>query len=151
MVNVQKIATPALPDRVGGAGTVRCMNKFLYCTPLLLLVAACAATPSADPTAQPSTPSSAPVGTPASIPPGAVPTPAPPAEVPDTNLGPTETFAKTLVGKTLPAAQAATTGAGYTLRVVSVNGKPNAVTMDLRTDRVNVEVVKNVVTRAFAG
>jgi hypothetical protein len=37
---------------------------------------------------------------------------------------------------------------GYTLRVVGIDGECQAITMDLREDRVNVEIVDGVVTGA---
>jgi heat shock protein HslJ len=63
----------------------------------------------------------------------------------------TEAFAQTLVGKSAADAEAATTEAGFTYRVISEDGQPQAVTSDYRTDRVTVELVDGKVTKATAG
>jgi hypothetical protein len=63
----------------------------------------------------------------------------------------TEAFAETVVGMTADEAQAATEAAGYTYRVVEIDGEPQAVTLDYRIDRVNVALEDDVVTSASVG
>jgi hypothetical protein len=52
-----------------------------------------------------------------------------------------------LVGKTQKFAESVCRVAGWSMRVVKVNGRPCVVTRDYRTDRVNVEVEFGVVVR----
>ena len=49
-------------------------------------------------------------------------------------------LAGTLVGMSAADAETATTDAGFTFRVTSVDGEPKPVTMDYREDRINAEV-----------
>ena len=56
-----------------------------------------------------------------------------------------------LVGLTAEDAAAAAAKAGYEVRVVSVDGEPRAMTMDFRTNRINLEIENDVVTRAYVG
>jgi len=51
-----------------------------------------------------------------------------------------------LVGLTLEEASKAAEGLGWEVRVSTLDGEPQVVTMDLRTNRVNVAVVDGVVT-----
>ncbi|MEI2702842.1 MAG: hypothetical protein V9E83_10625 [Baekduia sp.] len=51
-----------------------------------------------------------------------------------------EEFTRKLVGKTEDEARTIATGNGCTLRVTERDGKPSAVTLDYREDRVNVTV-----------
>ena len=60
-------------------------------------------------------------------------------------------LAPTLVGLSVADAEKATTDAGFTFRVTSVDGKPNAVTMDYREDRINAEVEADKVVRVTTG
>lgn len=46
-----------------------------------------------------------------------------------------------LVGGPLPDFTDAAAAAGYTVRVVEIDGEPQAITMDLRDDRINVAIV----------
>jgi hypothetical protein len=48
-------------------------------------------------------------------------------------------------------AEKATTDAGFTFRITSEDGKPNAVTMDYREDRINAEVEDDEVVRVTIG
>lgn len=63
----------------------------------------------------------------------------------------TEEFAATIVGKSSDEAEAATEAAGFTYRVVMVDGEPRAVTMDYRPDRVNVSLKDDVVIASTVG
>lgn len=56
-----------------------------------------------------------------------------------------------LVGLTKEEAEEAAAEAGYTVRVTSEDGQMFPMTMDYRTDRINIEVENGVVTRAFVG
>ena len=56
-----------------------------------------------------------------------------------------------LVGLTKEEAEAAAADAGYTVRVTIEDGQMFPMTMDYRTDRINIEVENGVVTRAFVG
>jgi heat shock protein HslJ len=60
-------------------------------------------------------------------------------------------LAPTLVGLSVADAEKATTDAGLTLRVVSVDGEPKPVTMDYREDRINAEVEADKVVRVTVG
>lgn len=60
-------------------------------------------------------------------------------------------FAETLIGMDTEEAQAATEEAGYTYRVVSIDGEPQAVTLDYRLDRINVALEDDVVTEVTIG
>ena len=60
-------------------------------------------------------------------------------------------LAGTLVGLSVAEAEKATTDAGYTFRITSEDGKPNAVTMDYREDRINAEVEDGEVVRVTIG
>jgi outer membrane murein-binding lipoprotein Lpp len=51
-----------------------------------------------------------------------------------------EQFAPTILGMTEQEAKSATEAAGYTFRVVEIDGQPQAVTMDYRIDRVNATI-----------
>ena len=55
------------------------------------------------------------------------------------------------MGLSVADAEKATTDAGFTFRVTSVDGKPNAVTMDYREDRINAEVEADKVVRVTIG
>ena len=55
------------------------------------------------------------------------------------------------MGLSVADAEKATTDAGFTFRVTSVDGKPNAVTMDYREDRINAEVEADKVVRVTTG
>jgi heat shock protein HslJ len=59
--------------------------------------------------------------------------------------------APTLVGLSVADAEKATADAGYTFRVVSVDGEPKPVTMDYREDRINAEVEADKVVRVTIG
>lgn len=63
----------------------------------------------------------------------------------------TQEFADTLVGMSTAQAKKAAEKAGYTFRVVEVDGVPKAATADLRVDRINVAVEDGEVTSATAG
>ena len=58
-----------------------------------------------------------------------------------------------IVAQALPvdAATALAESSGYTLRVISIDGTPQAVTKDLREDRMNVEVEADIVTACTVG
>jgi major membrane immunogen (membrane-anchored lipoprotein) len=56
-----------------------------------------------------------------------------------------------LVGLTKAQAEEAAEAAGYTVRVTMEDGQMFPMTMDYRTDRINIEVENGVVTRAFVG
>jgi heat shock protein HslJ len=60
-------------------------------------------------------------------------------------------FAATIVGMTAEEAQAAVEAEGLTYRVLSEDGKDNAVTADYRPDRINVEIEDGTVTNATVG
>ncbi len=60
-------------------------------------------------------------------------------------------LAGTLVGMAVADAEKATTDAGFTFRVTSVDGEPNPVTMDYREDRINAEVEDDKVVRVTIG
>jgi hypothetical protein len=62
-----------------------------------------------------------------------------------------EQFAESLIGLTDGQAEEATEEAGFTYRVVSIDGEPLAVTLDYRTDRVNVSLEDDVVVEATVG
>lgn len=62
-----------------------------------------------------------------------------------------DTINEALAGLTQEQAEAAATAAGYTTRVVSVDGEPRMMTMDYRTDRINLEIDDDQVTRAYVG
>ena len=66
-------------------------------------------------------------------------------------LATTQKFADTLVGMETAEAKKAAEEAGYTLRVIEVDGVPKAATADLRVDRINVVVEDGKVTQATAG
>lgn len=58
---------------------------------------------------------------------------------------------KSLVGKTYTEAQDLVQRAGLTIRVTSKDGQKFMVTMDHHTNRVNVDVVDDIVTSARLG
>lgn len=60
-------------------------------------------------------------------------------------------LAETLVGMPLEEAEAAVEEAGYTVRVLSVDGEAGPATSDFRTDRINLVVVDDEVTQATVG
>jgi heat shock protein HslJ len=60
-------------------------------------------------------------------------------------------LAGTLVGLSVTEAEKATTDAGFTFRVTSVDGQPKPVTMDYREDRINAEVESDKVVRVTIG
>jgi heat shock protein HslJ len=60
-------------------------------------------------------------------------------------------LAGTLAGLSLADAEKATTDAGFTFRVTSVDGEPGPVTMDYREDRINAEVEDDKVVRVTIG
>lgn len=68
------------------------------------------------------------------VPPESIPVEPPVTTVPVDTLAP-------LVGSTLDEFTAAAETAGYTVRVVEIDGEPQAMTMDLRLDRINVAIV----------
>ena len=59
--------------------------------------------------------------------------------------------AESLIGMSVADAEAAATEAGFAFRVTSTDGKPAAVTMDYRTDRINAEVEDDEVVRVTIG
>ena len=59
--------------------------------------------------------------------------------------------AKTLIGLTQAEAQKVCDENGWTLRIASVDGQENFLTMDWQTNRVNVALVKEVVTAVSIG
>lgn len=69
-----------------------------------------------------------------------------PADDPDQN-----TINAALKGLTIEQAEAAASAAGYSTRVVSVDDEPRMMTMDYRTDRINLEIVDDRVDRAYVG
>lgn len=60
-------------------------------------------------------------------------------------------LAGTLVGMSVAEAEKATTDAGFTFRITSVDGEPKPVTMDYREDRINAEVEDDEVVRVTIG
>jgi hypothetical protein len=56
-----------------------------------------------------------------------------------------------LVGMSAAAAEEAASAAGYTVRIAVVDGEPRALTMDYRTNRINLELANDVVVRASVG
>ena len=73
--------------------------------------------------------------------------PAPSATVPPV----TGEQARTLIGLTLAEAQKVCDGNGWTLRVASLEGKENYLTMDWQPSRLNVVILKGVVTDVSVG
>jgi heat shock protein HslJ len=69
----------------------------------------------------------------------------------DPSGGDINALAGTLVGMSLADAEKATTDAGFTFRVTSVDGEPKPVTMDYREDRINAEVEADKVVRVTIG
>ena len=63
----------------------------------------------------------------------------------------TQAFAATIVGMTAQEAQDAVEAEGLTYRVLSEDGKDNAVTADYRPDRINVEIEDGTITTATVG
>ncbi len=59
--------------------------------------------------------------------------------------------AESLIGMSVADAEAAATDAGFAFRVTSTDGKPAAVTMDYRIDRINAEVEDDEVVRVTIG
>lgn len=57
----------------------------------------------------------------------------------------TKKFGNLLVGMKLDAAQAMSTSAGYLVRVAERDGEGQVLTMDLRTNRIDVAVNDNVI------
>lgn len=55
------------------------------------------------------------------------------------------------IGLTLFQAEEKAKAEGYILRVTSIDGKPLPVTMDYLTNRLNVEIIKNQITRVTTG
>lgn len=54
-------------------------------------------------------------------------------------------WTKELIGKSFEEAEAIATNMGYILRPTVVDGQPMAVTMEFRTDRLNVSTKNNIV------
>jgi len=61
------------------------------------------------------------------------------------------TVAESLIGMSAADAEAAATDAGFAFRVTSTDGKPAAVTMDYREDRINAEIEDDEVVRVTVG
>ncbi len=64
---------------------------------------------------------------------------------------PEASFLASLEGMSQSAAEQAVAAAGFTTRIVSVDGVGRPVTMDYRSDRINLEIVGGKVTKATAG
>ncbi len=64
---------------------------------------------------------------------------------------PEASFLASLEGTSQSAAEQAAAAAGFTTRIVSVDGVGRPVTMDYRSDRINLEIVGGKVTKATAG
>lgn len=62
-----------------------------------------------------------------------------------------EAVNEALNGLTREQAEAAAEAAGYTVRVVREDDESYAMTMDYRTDRINIELDDGKVTRAYIG
>lgn len=62
-----------------------------------------------------------------------------------------ELISAALVGLTKEQAEAAAAKAGYTVRVTQEDGQMFPMTMDYRTNRINIEVEDGVVTAASVG
>ena len=60
-------------------------------------------------------------------------------------------FLASLTGLSQSAAEQKAAAAGFTTRIVSVDGVGRPVTMDFRYDRINLEIVSGNVTKATAG
>lgn len=65
----------------------------------------------------------------------------------------TNGLCEAIVSQTLPveAADALAQGSGYTTRVIVIDGTPQAVTQDLREDRLNFEVENDLVVKCTVG
>ena len=63
----------------------------------------------------------------------------------------TRDFGATLIGMNITEAEQRAQTAGFTLRIVERDGESFAITMDYRTDRVNVKVTKDIITEYSVG
>ena len=63
----------------------------------------------------------------------------------------TRTFASTLVGMNINDAQALTAGTGFSLRIVQQDGEYFMVTMDYRTNRIDLVINNDIITEVSVG
>ena len=63
----------------------------------------------------------------------------------------TRAFASTLVGMNINDAQALTSGTGFSLRIVQQDGEYFMVTMDYRTNRIDLVINNDIITEVSVG
>lgn len=63
----------------------------------------------------------------------------------------TRAFASTLVGLNIDEARALTAGTGFSLRIVQQDGEYFAITMDYRTDRIDLVINNDIITEVSVG
>ncbi len=63
----------------------------------------------------------------------------------------TRAFASTLVGMNINDAQALTAGTGFSLRIVQQDGEYFMVTMDYRTNRIDLVINNDIITEVSVG
>ena len=63
----------------------------------------------------------------------------------------TQAFGATLIGMNITEAEQRAHTAGFTLRIVERDGESFAITMDYRTDRVDVKVTNDIITEYSVG
>ena len=63
----------------------------------------------------------------------------------------TRDFGATLIGMNITEAEQRAQAAGFTLRIVERDGESYAITMDYRTDRVDVKVTNDIITEYSVG
>ncbi len=63
----------------------------------------------------------------------------------------TRTFADTLIGMNIDEVETLAASKGFITRIVERDGESFIVTMDYRTNRVNLTVEKDIVTKVFIG
>ena len=63
----------------------------------------------------------------------------------------TQAFGATLIGMNITDAEQLAQSSGFTLRIVERDGESFAITMDYRTDRVDVKVTNDIITEYSVG